>query len=324
MTVETLASPASERRLKRLSIELTNICNLHCGYCLRDEDALYHQKAAFFPPDLLRRILGRAREAFGLDRVGFTGGEVTIHPRCEQIVETVTSEGFGFSFVTNGWLFERVFPTLRRHRDAIRVIAFSLDGATRDTHDRWRGHGSFTRVIQAMTRCRFSDIPFSVKVTLHRETTAQLEQLVLLAARLGARAFHCSHLLPTSEAIDAEHGLSLAERREAERELAGLASIVRLPLHLSTGYYNIDPAAPCEALTGLYCNVDYQGRLTLCCNLSGFRGAATEPDVVADLNDVDFAVAYEKLQHVRQAQNERRRHALAAYAQRGQHPDLYT
>ena len=52
--------------------------------------------------------------------------------------------------------------------------------------------------------------------------------------------------------------------------------------------------------------------------------AATEPDVVADLNDEDFATAYEKLQVVRQAQNERRRHALAAYAQRGEHPDLYT
>lgn len=322
--MELPTRPASELRLKRLSIELTNICNLHCGYCLRDEDALYHQHAAFFPPELLRRILSRAREAFGLNRVGFTGGEVTIHPRFEEIVDTVTSEGFGFSFVTNGWLFERVFPTLRRHRGAIRVIAFSLDGATRDAHDRWRGHGSFTRVIQAMTRCRFSDIPFSVKVTLHRDATAQLEQLVLLAARLGARAVHCSHLLPTSEALDAEHGLSLAERQDAERELAALAGIVRLPLRLSTGYYNIDPAAPCEALGGQYCNVDYQGRLTLCCNLSGFRGAATEPDVVADLNHEDFAVAYEQLQHVRQSQNERRRHALAAFAERGQPPDLYT
>jgi MoaA/NifB/PqqE/SkfB family radical SAM enzyme len=321
--VDLSPAPANELRLERLSIELINTCNLHCSYCLRDEEALYHQKAAFFSPDLLRRILSRARDAFGLNRVGLTGGEVTIHPRFDEIVDTITSEGFAFSFVTNGWLFERVFSTLRRHRKAIRVIAFSLDGATRSAHDRWRGHGSFTRVVQAITRCRFSDIPFSVKVTLRRDTVAQLEQIVLLAARLGARTVHCSHLLPTSEAVDTEHGLSLAERQEAERELASLASIVRMPLKLSTGYYNIDPAPPCEALNGRYCNVDYQGRLTLCCNLSGFRGGTTEPDVVADLKHEDFATAYEKLQDVRQAQNERRRNALAAYAERSQRPDLY-
>jgi len=321
--VEIPGAPAGPR-LKRLSLELTNICNLHCSYCLRDEDALYHQAASFFPSDLLRRILVRARDAFGLTRVGFTGGEVTIHPRFDEIIDTVASEGFAFSFVTNGWLFERVFPTLRRHRGAIRVIAFSLDGATRAAHDRWRGHGSFTRVIQAMTRCRFSDMPFSVKVTLRRDTVAELEQIVLLAARLGAKAVHCSHLLPTSEAADTEYGLTLAERQDAERELATLASIMRLPVRLSTGYYNIDPAPPCEALDGQYCNVDYRGRLTLCCNLAGFRGAATEPDVVADLNHEDFATAYAKLQDVRQAQNERRRSALAAFIQQGQQPDLYT
>jgi MoaA/NifB/PqqE/SkfB family radical SAM enzyme len=175
-----------------------------------------------------------------------------------------------------------------------------------------------------MTRCQFSGMPFSVKVTLRRDTVAQIEQIVMLAARLGARAVHCSHMLPTSHAVDTEHGLSLEERQDADRELATLASIVRLPVMLSTGYYNIDPAPPCEALDGQYCNVDYRGRLTLCCNLSGFRGAANEPDVVADLNNEDFATAYAKLQDVRQAQTERRRNALAAYAQRGEQPDLYT
>jgi MoaA/NifB/PqqE/SkfB family radical SAM enzyme len=322
--VQPSSAPETGPRLTRLSVELTNICNLHCGYCLRDEDALYHHQALFFAPDLLRRILASARDRFGLERVGFTGGEVTTHPRFDDIIETVVGEGLGFSFVTNGWLFERVFATLRRHRDAIRVIAFSLDGATALAHDRWRGEGSFNRVIQAVTRCRFSDMPFAVKVTLRRDTVAQLEAIVLLAARLGARSLHCSHLLPTSEAVEIEHALDLAERREAERELATLAGIVRMPVRMTTGYLNTDPAPPCDALAGQYCNVDYRGRMTLCCNLSGFRGAASEPDVVADLNHEDFADAYARLQTVREAQNERRRRALAAYAERQEPVDLQT
>jgi molybdenum cofactor biosynthesis enzyme MoaA len=38
---------------KRISVELTNICNLHCSYCLRDEDALYHAPANFLSVELL-------------------------------------------------------------------------------------------------------------------------------------------------------------------------------------------------------------------------------------------------------------------------------
>ena len=65
----------------RVSFELTNICNLHCSYCLRDEDSLYHTKANYFSVELLRRVIRGAREAYQSEYVSFTGGEVTLHPR---------------------------------------------------------------------------------------------------------------------------------------------------------------------------------------------------------------------------------------------------
>ncbi len=37
---------------RRLSVELTNICNLHCSYCLRDEDALYNKHPNFLSLEL--------------------------------------------------------------------------------------------------------------------------------------------------------------------------------------------------------------------------------------------------------------------------------
>jgi len=49
------------------------------------------------------------------------------------------------------------------------------------------------------------------------------------------------------------------------------------------------------ALAGVSCNIDYKGRLTLCCNLSGFRGAVQERDIVADLHQERFSDAYEGL-----------------------------
>lgn len=308
----------------RISIELTNICNLHCSYCIRDEDALYHSPANFLPVELIRRIARSARDAYGMDYVSFTGGEVTIHPKFKEIIEAVAAEGLQFSFVTNGWHFDRVYPHLMANRAAVRAVAFSLDGPTREAHDFWRGEGSFVRLMRGVTRCYVSKIPFILKVGIRRDTVPQLQEFALLAARLGATALHFSHLLPTSAGMEDESALSADERSVVEQEIAILSNIFRMQIGIATGYYNTDPAPPCSALMGRTCNVDYKGRLTLCCNLSGYRGAEGEADVIADLTTEDFATAYPRLQRVAEEQLEKRRAVLAAHAEAGREVDLHT
>ena len=308
----------------RLTVELTNICNLHCSYCVRDEDALYHSPASFFPVELLRKIVRRARETYGLVNISFTGGEVTIHPQFDDIVGVVADEGLRYSFVTNGWHFDRVYPTLVGRREALRVVAFSLDGPTRAEHDRWRGEGSFVRVVRAMTRCRAAGLPFILKAGIRRDTLPRLQEFALFAARLGAAELHFAHFLPTSAAHEDESALTQDERREAEQEIAILSNIFKMPVGVVVGYHDIDPAPPCAALRGETCNVDYRGRLSLCCNLSGYRGAAGEPEMVADLTRDDFAEGYARLRRVAAEQNERRREALASFAAAGREVDLYT
>lgn len=324
MTATTKLKTETPTAKPHLSVELTNSCNLHCGYCVRDEDALYHTRAEFFAPELLRRIVRGARSSFGVDLISFTGGEATIHPRFEQIVATVAEEGARCSFVTNGWHIGRVFPTLLKYRESVHAVAFSLDGATKAAHDRWRGEGSFVRVVRGIARCYMSGIPVIVKVGIRRDTVPQLQEIALLAARLGARALHFSHLLPTSNAYDAELGLSREERTLAEQEIAILSNIFKMEIAVAVGYYNVDPASPCMPLSGTSANVDFRGRLTLCCNLSGYRGADGDTDAVADLNTEEFAPAYARLQGIVAEQLERRRRAIESHQKEGREIDLYT
>ncbi|HST50883.1 MAG TPA: radical SAM protein [Pyrinomonadaceae bacterium] len=307
----------------RLIVELTNICNLHCSYCLRDEDALYHTPANFFPVELLKRITREAREFMNASQVMFTGGETTLHPRFREVIEAVGFEGLKCSFVTNGWHFERVWPALSANRETISHVAFSLDGATRETHDRWRGEGSFVRLVRAFARCRAAKLPFVVKVGIRRDTLPQLEQIALFAARMGASSLSFGHVLPTSGDIDRELALDPDDRTAAEQEIAVLASVLKMRVTIEVGYYNTDAAAPCSALAGTSCNIDYRGRLSLCCNLSGYRGASGESDVVADLNEESFASAFGRLERLAEEQSERRRVALAEHAGRNERPDVY-
>jgi hypothetical protein len=150
---------------------------------------------------------------------------------------------------------------------------------------------------------------------LRRDTLPLLEQIALFAARMGASGLSFGHLLPTSGPADVELALSVEDRTTAEQEIALLARIFKMRITLEVGYYNADPAPPCSALAGTSCNIDFRGRLSLCCNLSGYRGASGESDVVADLNVEGFAKAFERLRGVADEQMTRRREALAAAAE---------
>jgi sulfatase maturation enzyme AslB (radical SAM superfamily) len=308
----------------RLSVELANICNLHCSYCFRSEDNLYSRHAEFFPLELLRRIVDEAREAAHITRVNFTGGEPTLHPQFTEVLETIGAANLQTSFVTNGWHFERVWPALSSNRPTISHVAFSLDGIDRETHDRWRGNGSFDRLIRAFSRCYMSQLPFAIKIVIRRDLVDQLEQITIFAARMGAAALNFVHVMPTSSGFENDLSLNRDEQRAAEEEIAILARIFKMKIGIDVGYYNIDEQrAPCSPLAGKSMNVDYRGRLSLCCNLSGFRGAAEEPDVVADLNVESFASALVKLRELASAQLQRRRDALVTLRANGTTPDLY-
>ncbi len=306
----------------RLIVELTNICNLHCSYCLRDEDALYHQKANFFSIDLLQRVIREARQTMGACHVMFTGGETTLHPKFKEIIEAVGAEGMKCSFITNGWHFDRVWPVIESNRDVVTHVAFSLDGPNRETHDRWRGKGSYVRLVRAFSRCYRGGLPFVVKCIIRKDTLPQFEKIAVFAARMGAAALNFGHLLPTSDAFHNELGLSAQDRILAEQEIALLARIFKMRVSLEVGYYNIDPAPPCSALAGRSCNIDYRGQLSLCCNLSGYRGAVATAEVVADLNVEDFTSAFTRLNAVATTQLNRRRKILADYAARSEAPPL--
>ena len=323
--MDTETSLVGDYGPRRLSVELANICNLHCSYCFRSDENLYTSDAEFFPVDLLRRVISEARTAAKLTHVNFTGGEPTLHPHFEETLKTIRDAGLTVSFVTNGWHFERIWPALQMNRPAISHVAFSLDGVTREDHDRWRGKGSFDRLVKAFTRCYMSQLPFGMKIVIRRELVDQLEQIAIFAARMGAASLHFAHVMPTSDTVAGASALTLDEQRVVEQEIAILARIFKMKIGIDVGYYNVDETRPpCAPLAGVSMNIDFRGRLSLCCNLSGFRGADEEGDVVADLNVESFASAYEKFTALAATQLQKRSAALAVLRAGSATPDVYT
>lgn len=98
--------------VKRLTVGLTNLCNLDCDYCLRVAET---QHLDF---DLLHEVLRQARD-YGVTAVTYTGGEVLLHPRFQDVLRRTAALGLAYSFVTNGWHFPKAVPVLCETKAAL-------------------------------------------------------------------------------------------------------------------------------------------------------------------------------------------------------------
>ena len=111
---------------QRISFHVTDRCQLNCDHCLRDPGKQ--------PVDLDLKVIDSALEqahaVYGVQHAALTGGEPTLHPQFEQIVDAIVDRGLTWHMVTNGARFDRVALRLseRPARLAkLKMLNLSLD-----------------------------------------------------------------------------------------------------------------------------------------------------------------------------------------------------
>lgn len=280
--------------MARLVVELTDRCNLRCAHCPSGR----HGGRGELDPGLFSgRVLAAARLC-GIDNLAFTGGEPTLHSRFSHLAARTAAAGLDFSLATNGWSLPKHLDTLLSHRERLRMIAFSLDGAREATHDRLRGRGSYRRVLQAVSACVLRGLPFGLSMSLTRDNRGEIAEIVALAAGLGALGVRFGHLMSTPDPASAGLELTPAERMALDAELKDLQDGSAFPVGFAPGGWSED-LFPCAPLREEEYNLDWRGRLGLCCHLSGFSGE--ERAVAADLNRVGLDEALAALRKMRDA-----------------------
>jgi MoaA/NifB/PqqE/SkfB family radical SAM enzyme len=275
--------------LARIVIELTNRCNLSCRHCFEER----HAATGDLPLEVLEKVF-REGKSCGIDQVSFTGGEPTIHREFEKIINHVAEAGYSFSFVSNGASFPRIYPLLVKHRKWFRGVTFSLDGSREETHDRLRGKGSYRSVMRAISICAFKEFSFTLNVVLTAQNRNEIGEMVVLAEQLGSNGVRFGHLMPTPATALRKLDLTPVERREVESEIWRLKKNASVPVGMAPGYCSELSLFPCGPLTLQEYNLDYNGNLTLCCQLSGHSGANDNSDVIGNLNEMGLKEACER------------------------------
>ena len=272
--------------MARLVMELTNRCNLRCHHCFTAR----HAATGELPFAIVEQVL-RDGKACGIDQVCFTGGEPTLYRQFPALLRRVCAAAYGFSFVSHGGTFPQIYPLLLEARPWLQGVTFSLDGAREATHDQLRGPGAYRRVLRAASICVVKGLPFTLNMVLTAQNWQEVAAMVELAARLGSGGVRFGYLMPTPET--ARHGLDLAPqaRRQVEAEIWALRQQAAVPVGMAPGYYSASPFFPCAPLEGEEYNLDYQGNLTLCCQVSGYAGGTPGTDVIGNLHTMSLAEA---------------------------------
>jgi radical SAM protein len=175
--------------------ELTRSCALACTHCRAEAQPQRH-------PDELtteetRRVTDELAELAPAVLV-ITGGDPMMRPDLFEIVEYAVGGGLSVS-VSPTTTALTTKDRLARLRDlGISMIHISLDGATAETHDRFRGFdGTFDRAKQTLAYLRELEIPIQVGTTVTRSNVAELPQLAELMEEAGVRMWNLFFLVPT-------------------------------------------------------------------------------------------------------------------------------
>lgn len=180
--------------LKLVAWEITRSCNLFCAHCrasatpggYTDElstEECYH---------LIDQILEVDHPI-----IIFTGGEPLVRKDFLQIAKYAVSRGLRAVIGTNGTLLTEMMAA--RLKDIpISRLGISLDFPVANLQDDFRGKvGAFEAVMSGIANARQAGIEIQLNCTLTKLNVAYLDELLSLALKAGAVAFHPFLLVPT-------------------------------------------------------------------------------------------------------------------------------
>jgi radical SAM protein len=189
--------------------ETTRACALACAHCRAE--AIPRRDPRELTADEGRLLIERVA-AFGdpAPLLVLTGGDPLRRPDIVDLVAHAAGAGLGVS-LTPSATAAVTESRLRALRDAgLARLAVSLDGATPEAHDAFRGVlGSHRHTMAIAARARALGLPLQVNTTVSRRTVEALPELARQVEALGAVLWALFFLIPVgraerSQALDAE------------------------------------------------------------------------------------------------------------------------
>lgn len=171
------------RRIRKLRVQLTDVCNFRCTYCM-PASVKFQSAATLVPSDeLVAMVAGLVGE--GVSEVRLTGGEPLARREFRAIAEGVAALPIRkYGLTTNGYGLDDHLPFL----DAIgcRHVNVSLDSLRPDRFEAITRTPFFDRVLRSILAAKDRGFPVKVNCVLIRGANDdEVEDFVAFSAEHG-------------------------------------------------------------------------------------------------------------------------------------------
>jgi radical SAM protein with 4Fe4S-binding SPASM domain len=189
--------------------DVTNQCNFNCIHCY-SRSSMKNDNSDELTLIEAKKLIDELADA-GVFYIFFLGGEPFIRNDFLEILSYVKHKGIDVSINTNGWFINKNIAKYLKNIGVNR-INISLDGPTEKIHDSFRMKtGSFNRVINAVKNLLDANIPnIGIVSTISKYNINELDQIIDLAANLGASSYQCVVLTGTGRGLDNYSDLGLS------------------------------------------------------------------------------------------------------------------
>lgn len=248
-------------------VAVTYRCNLNCEFCyVGDKD--YRE----LNTDDTKKILFKIYHEAKIPSVSFTGGEPLLRKDIYTLVEYASKIGLWTNIITNGTLLtKQIVENLKK--SGLSSTQVSIEGPNPKIHDKISGvPGSFQKTVQGVRLLLDAGIPVHTNTTVSKNNVNHLEEILLLAKKIGLQRLSMNLLIPCGSASNKRHlWVSYSDigdhiiklKHRAEKENIKFLWYSPIPMckfnPIAQGFGN----KSCAAITGLL-SIDPMGNIIPC------------------------------------------------------------
>ncbi|MDR4508088.1 MAG: radical SAM protein [Candidatus Brocadiaceae bacterium] len=286
-----------------ISWNTTYRCNLLCGHCYLDTNALTKQSANELSTQEGFRLIDQMAELNPNLLLILTGGEPLLREDIYDLSSHASKKGMMVVIGTNGNLIDDEIAR-KLKESGVSGIGISLDSITPKKHDGFRGiKGTWDDTLNGIEACRRQSIEFQIQTTVTRDTYEEIPEIIDFAYNIGARVFNLFFLVCTGKGQDLtditpqQYDQALHKLYEFQQKYQGKMMVgAKCAPHYRRIVYERDPSSPlvraysggCPAGTH-YCRISPEGNVTPCPYMPNISGNVREKSFVDIWNETpDF------------------------------------
>ncbi len=180
-------------------VNLTNKCNLNCLHCLGDygdeletELNLNEWKRIF--DELIKN---------NVFYINISGGEPTISPYFEDIINYLSKIGLHFILTTNGVFSERIRNVIIKDKDYMIGIKISLDGYDAKSHNflrttKVKSNSNFFQItLENILFFKKNNVPITIATVIHKENINKFDKFISLIKTINPISWYICPIMPS-------------------------------------------------------------------------------------------------------------------------------